>query len=198
VAQKSCIPGYDEALAREREIRESAFVSDKARIFNIEVWQITPFLLARLFRMKTPFFGHGEHSLHETLRFLWSVSTKFSQSIEDRETFIQEASLCIAAEGLENVIAEIDQFIDDAFLDAPVGGVDSVPYICSVAWMIYRMKCEPHRLTEEQAGNTPIARIYQYIKCAQFEKGDILYNAISDPVKATWLADLRDGKFNLN
>lgn len=188
---KSSIPGYDEALERERKIREEAFLSDRVSICGIEIYQVTPELLARLLRMSTPFLN-GDVKLYsdsETIRFLWALSPHFSKEQWKRDEFWKLAFSKIGDE-FGKAEDEIEEFVDDTFLDAPHSGRESVPYTCSIAWMVYKMASEPFRWDRDRTMRTPIREIYQYIRCDYLSKGVILRNAISDPVKEEWLASL--------
>lgn len=188
---KSCIPGYEEAIEEERRIRENACLGDTVSICGIKINHVTPFLLARLFRMNTPFMAGGEYSDAETIRFLWAMSVDFCTDPDKREEFILESLKRLSEFGFDLAEDEIDSFLNDTFMDAPQGGGDYAPVVSSPAWLVYKMMCKPLRWTEEKSLHTPIRRIYQYIRCHQLEKGHIIYNP-SDKLKADWSAKIRD------
>lgn len=199
MARKSCIPGYDEALAHERALREEVFAFDFDLVCGVRVLHITPQLLARLFRVNTPFLGEGECNINHVVQLLWIVSPLYSENIEARDAFIEGALPKLLEIGQEECIEDINRFLDDTFLDAPEnGGTDSVPYVCSVAWMLYKMRCEPYRIPKSEAEKMPIREIYQYIKCFKLEKGDAVYNSISDRARDEFLHSLNGTKTGEN
>lgn len=188
---KSCIPGYEDALEHERRLREEACLGDTASICGIRIHHVTPYLLARLFRMETPYMGgSGEYTEAETIRFLWAMSVEFSTDAGVRELFIAKVVKRLSETGYAQAEQEIEDFLTATFLDAPMGGVDSAPVVSSPAWMIHKMMKQYPQMTRQDASNTPIALIYQFMRCEAREKGDILYNP-SDKLKADWMAGVR-------
>lgn len=186
---KSCIPGYDDALKEERRIREEIFLDLPANICGFKIKQITPFLYARLCLMETPFLSDGEVTPREVTRFLWALSEDFSISTEDREAF-QEKAIKLLEEKWDEAYAKIEKFLDDTFMDGPRGGgAESVPYVSGIAWMVFRMECDPHRWTRNRTLHTPMREIYQYMRCADIDRGRVMYNR-SDIIKSMWLDEL--------
>lgn len=187
---KSCIPGYDEALAQERRIREEAFLGVNPRICGIEIQNVTPFLLARLNLIQSPFLIGGNPSHGQIIQFLWVLSSSFSTDSEQRDCFIENTTKLLADRWTEAEIA-IDEFIRDTFLDSPRGdGGECVPYVTGIAWLIYSMARDPFRWTRDQTLHTPLREIYQLVRCHRLDNRGILFNEISDNVKARFLDEL--------
>lgn len=186
---KSCIPGYDDALKEERKIREEVFLDLPENICGFKIKQITPFLYARLCVMETPFLSGDDVTPKEVIRFLWALSVDFSEEQEKRDAFIE--SVVKSLEGRwDEAYEAVEKFLDDTFMDGPVaGGTDSVPYVSGIAWMIFRMGCDPFRWDKERTLHTPMREIYQYMRCADIDRGRIMYNR-SDTIKARFLDDL--------
>lgn len=211
---KSCIPGYDDALREERRIREEIFLGVNPRICGIEIQNITPFLLARLSQMETPFLCGGPVNKSDIIYFLWALSPafvgekrKYPRSnffrkltfrnplgpYAQRDAFIADVSKHLSKQWKE-AEASIDEFVRDTFMDANNGGsIESVPYVTGVAWMLYKMSCEPFKWHTDRVMHTPVRFIYQLTRCHRLENGAILYNEKSDGVKARWL-DVLNGK----
>lgn len=132
----------------------------------------------------------------EIVRFLWAISPDFSPDESARDAFLQVALPVLSQAGWDSAEDEIDEFLNREFLDAPHAGKASVPYVSSVAWMVYRMSIDPFRWDKERTLKTPIREIYQYIRCDSLSKGQILRNTISDEVKEQWLATLPNARVN--
>lgn len=192
--RESCIEGFDEALALEREWRESAFLAETTTICGIRVYHVTPALLARLFRIETPFLVGGDYTLTAAIQFLWAISIDFKEDdAEALDAFIVNSVAANNPE-LPELYDAIDEYLDATFLDAHLSGKsESIPYICSVAWMVYVMACEPFKWDEQRTLKSPLRRIYQYLKCAKWAKGDIasLHNAKSQPIMDNWILQIR-------
>lgn len=189
---KSQIPGYDEGIALERKLREEIFLGIPADICGIKVNHVTPFLLARLCRMETAFLGCVQVTDAEIIRFLWALSVDFSTEADKREAFIESCVKQFGSIEYGWLKAEeaIDEFLKQTFFDGPKGGAESVPYVTSIAWLVYTMAKEPFRWTKEQTMHTPLREIYQYTRCLRLDKGGVLYNEFSDTIKAEWTGKL--------
>lgn len=140
--------------------------------------------------METPFLIGGNANATEIIRFLWALSPDFSTNRDDMDEFV-ESALKLIGENWHDAEVGIDEFISKTFLDAPRGsGGDAVPYVTGSAWMIYKMGCEPFNWLKERTLHTPVREIYQYMRCHRIDNGGILYNEISDKIKAAWLDEL--------
>lgn len=184
---KSDIPGYDDALSKERNFREEIFLDLPAKICGIYIHEVTPFLFARLCAINTPFLGQGTIFEDEIVRFLWALSVDFTTDTEKRKAFQLETTKSLAGKWKDAEL-EIDVFLEATFMDSPMGsGGDCVPYVSGIAWMIFRMGCDPFNWKKEETLHAPMRLIYQLMKCQDLERGRVLYNPISDKVKAYWL-----------
>ncbi len=189
---KSCIPGYDEALAKEALLRRSVFIGVPYGICGIPIHNITPFLLARLRVFHSAFIEGGTYDLGEVLKFLWAMSPKFSENQDEMDAFFEESAKSLAElESLSLAFDEIDQFIEETFMDGPQGGAESVPYVIGEAWMVYTFMKDPFRWTEEQALHTPYRKLFQYLRCVKLDNDQVVYNE-SDKVKDAWMLKVRE------
>lgn len=179
------IPGYDEALASERKAREEAYLDAPHFICGVRLRQITPRILARLSFAETPFIYDGRIGTEHVAQFLWACHWDYSLDIHKREEFVKS----LRHYDYPTAVAEIDEFIDDTFLDAPTGK-SGIPYYCNFAWFEYIMH-KAMGWDSEYTLNQPLRRIYQLIRCMDHERGGIMTNRLSDKVRGDWLATLR-------
>ena len=201
---------YKASLGEERQLREEIFLGVNTRICGIEIQEITPFLLARLFRMETPFLSGRTASRGEIVRFLWALCPwfvgeprKYPRSnfwrkltfrkplspFATRDAFVEDVTKSLDGRWGE-AEESIDLFIRNTFMDAPKSGGESVPYVTGIAWMLFVMAGEPFRWSEEKTLHTPLRKSYQLSRCIRISNGGILYNDISDKVKARWLDEV--------
>lgn len=178
---------YDAALAQERALREAIFLDVPYDISGIKIQNITPFLLARLLAMGTPYLDGGEYRDTDTVRFLWALSPEFCADEAKRDAFIDLAIKTI--DDIAKTEAEIEIFLKETFMDGPQGGPASVPYVSGIAWMIYAMARKPFKWKREKTLHTPLREIYQLMRCRKLDKGGIIFNE-SDKIKATWLDEV--------
>ena len=118
------IDGLPEALADERRLREEIYLDGCHWLCGIPLRQITPFLLARLFYVRTPFIGGGEVDMAAIGQFLWALhrdycAPKWSWRGRNaqRNAFLRSLRKADRWAELED---GIDAFLDATFLDAPL------------------------------------------------------------------------------
>lgn len=196
--EKLTIPGYAEALAEERKLREEIFLDVPAKLGGVLVNHITPFLLARLSQMRSPFICGGEYNDQETLRFLWALSPDFvtpeHPDCQDRITMLAALLTKRYGQCFVDVEDEIDAFVKATFMDGPMGGgSEQVPYVIGVAWQIHQMGKAPYRWHWKETLHTPLRIIFQLIRCVKLDRGDTMFNN-SDWIKDQFLKDFREGK----
>lgn len=188
---EALIPGYKEALAFEQEAREEAYLDAPAFICGVPVRQITPRLLAVLFYIRTPFLWGGMATPGHVGQFLWAIHLEYvteGPAHPKRDAFLH------SIEGMDFGKAEvaIDAFLEKTFLDAPYGGKEATPYVCSVAWIEWRMAQKPFGWAwEDRTANTPLRRIYQLIRCEDMRSGKLMVNRKSEGLRGDWLASIQ-------
>jgi len=187
VADEYEIPGYNDALAEERRIREEAFLDLPHSICGIKIHQLTPRLLTRLNLVRTPFIFGGSITDARVAQFLWILSLEYVPNSGMRDSFIESLLKSLAGD-FETAIEEIDEYLDDTFLDAPHGGgrSDEAPYVCSIAWTIYSMAKEPFRWDEARTMDTPLRKSWQLMRCRALDNGATLVNRKSDSITNEW------------
>lgn len=183
--QKSCIPGYEEALASERRERAFPFIGLKEKICGIECEYLTPRRLEWLRAYDNAFVVGGEVSTASILQFIWMVNPNFTTNKDTRDQFIKGC----ARIKVDEAPKEIDQYLDRAFLDAPTGK-PSTPYFSVAASLIYSMSRDPFRWDMERALDTPLQITYQLIKADDQFNGRSINNQRSDKIKADWQSTL--------
>ncbi len=186
------IPGLNEAYDEERRLRELVYLDAPHYICGIPLKQITPRIFARLLFIRTPFLNGGAITPAAIGHFLWACHRDFALPSgrwfrhRKRNRFLRSLRRMDFAELEEG----IDEFLDETFFDAPQGGTrDDTPYVCGIAWMEYRMTCEPFRWPSERTLETPLRRLYQLTRCDDARQGTPLFNRISDGVKDRWLTE---------
>jgi len=209
VATTWTVPGLAEALAKERRLREDAYLGHPEDVCGVKLNQITPRLLAILFRMETPFLSGGKITPEETIRFLWALSVDFTPDKKTRDKWIAAfiRRIAIGEIDWQFVYDSICEFLDATFLDAPQGK-DSTPYVCSLAWYEVSMY-DLMGWDSERTMEMPLRRIYQLMRCQQIKEGDrTIVNKLSDKANDDWmksivgdpdkLAEIQRGDITLN
>lgn len=196
------IPGYAEAVQKERELRDAAFLDVPEFILGVSVKPLTLDHLIRLNAVKSPFTIGGRLSI-ETLPidvcvFLWNISPEFREiadSGEQRKRDIaahQRFVRSLRKLDFLKAIAAIDAYIDAAFFDAPKGTRGGISYYSWIASLILSVS-KATNWDPEKIRATPVKQLWQYLRAASSAK---LFNP-SDKIRADWLAKLNAGEVSL-
>lgn len=183
-------PGYAEAVAREQQLREEAYLNAPSNICGVRVKQITPRLLGLLNVIQSPWTFGGQVTPGASIQFLWTLANDFTdRSDEMRDWFTVNFVRRITEKewDWEYVFDSIGEFVDDTFMDAPTGGTESTPYASTTAWLEVRMR-KFMGWDSETTLNTPLRRIYQLLRCEQIMDGDrTIVNKYSDAANDAWI-----------
>ncbi len=184
---------YTAALQVERRQREEVYLGLPHNICGIPCRQITPRLLAILFRLQTPFLTGGGVEPEDTLQFLWTLDRNNPMRVErnllrrsKRQQFDDFIKLGFDFDLAER---EIDRFLEMTFLDAPEGK-PSRPYVCPIAWLEYSMNGKPFMWDRERTLDTPVRIIYQLLRCRALDNGVSITNKLSDTVLQSALEEI--------
>lgn len=188
MAESSCIPKFESAIASERKDRATCLLGLSELIAGVPCVPLTPRRLEWLRAFNNPFICGGQSSRAEILRFLWFVSPEFSDSgTEKRDAFIESQLELDVLEAVEG----IGEYLDRAFLDAP-HGKPGKPYYAPTVGLYHALNASyPHgEWTLAQVLDTPLAVIYQLIKVDDIVKGCAVINRRSDEVAVKWAEQL--------
>lgn len=86
-------------------------------------------------------------------------------------------------------MAEIQEFVNLTFMDAPAGGKEEKPIASNIAWLVYRFRHDPWRMSELETSNTPLRKLYQELRCFERENDKNPANK-SDIKKSDWLGEV--------
>ncbi len=173
------IRSYLEAVSVEQTARNCIYLGVPYTLLGFEIHNITPRLMARLNGCKSPFLCGGSKRIEHVAQFIWVLSTDYAaDNHRGRKSLVTK----VEKMDLSKCCHEIMEFLDLTFLDSPTGKA-STPYASSIAWMEYRMTCEPFLWDyDTKTIDVPLRRIYQLIRCWQLEQNIKLTNRISDKI----------------
>lgn len=180
--QRDIIPGFAEAQDSERVDRSIAFIGLTELIAGVKCAPLTPFRVELLRAYGNPFIVGGIVSIESILQFLWMVNADFKLGSDYTDAFIEKH----AGLDIESARNGIDEYLDRAYLDAPSGSTEK-PFFAPAAGMVVAMSDEPFRWTMERTLATPLAVLYQLIKCRDKSQLATVINRRSDKVASDWL-----------
>jgi hypothetical protein len=178
-------PGYTRAIARAAQLEELLhdlpFLSALEKIRGISVRQLTPRMCGLLLFARSTFMYKGAvRGVDDVARFLWIVSPDYKPDQKAADRFMRKLPLIAATrEGKLYPVFRaferaIDRYVDRAFIDQPAMCANSatvfpVAYQAAIVHPIARA----YHWDEERILDTPIARLYQFLKLIQRERGAI-------------------------
>jgi hypothetical protein len=184
------IPGYAEALARERELRELAFCGACAPIAGVEVVPLTLRRLALLRLAHNPFVaGSGPIRAADAALFLWVVSSVFKPAdTAARDAFVKR----IAALPTRDVQAGIYEYLHLAFFDLDAGSNQTSAPIASFEASVVHTLAKEYGWTRDAILDLSLAEISQYLRLIDASRGSPVVNPTSDGVKMKWLESVNN------
>lgn len=183
---------WNEAGYKESCIREFAFLNITHEIAGVEVNPLTPLHFMLLDFVDSPFINPKDNiEIGAVFQFLYIVSPQYKKKdVYHYQKFVEKN----AAIDLQKAVAEICEYIEEAFLDAPpeVAGnknSNSRPY---TAWIVpyIDMLAQQYGWDDEYIIRLPFARLFQYAKAidsrrmAEAGQHSIMFNKYSDTAKA--------------
>jgi len=198
------IPGYREALKREREARSAAWLGGTQELCGEQVLPLTMrrvVLLERAmngFVVPCRFFNSDEAAAH-ALQVIYYCKPGFREPKGTRRPFwatvaenIRIARLTqrvMRRNSAVEVITEVREWMDDAFADAPGGGGDGPDHPIA-SWPAYIMDCLAaggYRFGADEALDMPLTRLWQLCRVGLKRAGAQFSNK-SDELAANYLA----------
>jgi hypothetical protein len=205
------IPGYVEALARERFLRDAAFLGVSETVYGFELKPLTlrHWLIMRI--ANSPLIGDGTPSPVQLAQFLWSVSTEYSLEDSARRAFLKRCRKFQpptppwffetkrwrkrfngAMIEMAKCLTAVRAYIDEATMDAPPRRQSlafTPDYYSEVAFWVGLFG---HSFHPDAILDMPLKVLYQLYKEALDSRSagnktkPIMFNPISERVRNEW------------
>jgi hypothetical protein len=189
---------YAEAVERENDVRDLAFLGQPESIFGVEVRPLTSRHILWLQLTRSPLLTGAPVELpmvpgiiaqflriiinHENTK-TQNSKLKTQNSFKLIDSFIAKS---IKGKKLPELVMAIKGHLDEAFMDAP-GGKPSRAYYSRITPLVHFL-CSEENLTIEQALDTPLKVVFQLMKvCRQQNNPKCLLFNPSDNITAQWL-----------
>ena len=181
------IPGYKEAVERENDVRDNAFLGLNESVAGVEVKPLTPNMFLLLDGISSPFVCGGTPLPEDVAVALWIVSPRYRAS--DRKA----RNLFIRLSGKLDYITTRQAFysyVSDSFIDSP--GVSKSTRSATASWVasLVDILASEYSWTEERILSISLKRIFQYLKLIQLRHDPkaTMFNK-SDELRSKWLAE---------
>lgn len=207
------IPGWREAVERENNVREQAFLDAPEFICGIEVRPFSIRHFTLLTAIRSPFLCSSPVRAEDIALFFWVVSPEYKQAIVLHDRLFPWSKRLAGAvlwvlryrfvrslRGISPIDATrgIMDYVNEALLDAPRGSQDDAeePGYWSAQAGIVGLLCAELGFSEAEAMSLPTKRAFQYLKFARkrLNPETHLFNPLSGDVLAKWLESLNRKK----
>ena len=183
------IPGYAEAVAKERESRDVPFLDIRETLLGVPVKPFSPIALLRLDLAGSPFvIGLSNIASHiDVAAFVWCVSARYQLPTESGAAFNRWRTVRkLRKVQLGSARDSIHEFVESAMQDSPGrrgdGGQSCASWISGI---VHRLASQ-YGWTREYIVALPFLEIWQYLyhirrdedpKAVGFNQSDALINA---------------------
>lgn len=154
------IPGYREAISKEREARDLVFLGVGQSLCGLEVNPLTPIALLRLDAVENAFAVGVEPSAVDVAQFIWCVSPEYNPKARfKRWSTVRK----LRRVKLEDACREIDEYLKLSFMDAPARTNQAASsYTSWIASLVHRM-ASSYGWSQQQVLDCPFRALWQYI-----------------------------------
>lgn len=158
------IPGLSEAVKRETDARDAAFLDLTTGICGVQIRQMTPEDLLILDGLDNPMVQGGPILPNKLAEFLWRMSPQSTKPFHTiRRFFFYQL---VRMKNYHKSVESVRKYIEVTFQDSPSGGSGGKvrPYAGWLAQMVSHLARE-FGWSEKQILRTPLRRLFQYEKC---------------------------------
>lgn len=161
------IPGYAEAVARERNNRVFPLLGINDLINGIDVLPLTPMHLVLLEGCDSPFlYGRGDWSEKRIEQFLWIVRPEYTTDKTVRDRFFSEHAGKFTPDTSQEILAYLDRHLQDAPANDAVSGESKSYYSWCAA--LVDILASRYGWEIEYIMSRPVALLYQLVDAAGF------------------------------
>lgn len=163
------VPGLAEALAWEERTREEAYLGLCAPIAGVPVKLLTLRRLTFLLRARSAFFFGRPAGPEDVSQFLWIVSPRFRpRDLDGRALFLADLCAGDALVDLASTVAQIGDYLDAAFGDAPAveeksGSQGNLPVTSFAAALVDTLARE-YGWSRREIMRSPLSVLYQQLR----------------------------------
>lgn len=158
---------FEEAVKRDSDVRDAAFLELTTNICGIEIRQMTPRDFLILDGIGSPLlYGLKEWATLENVAdFLWLMSASYRSGKWPAFWFARRCRKVNFGEATEGIM----RYVEDTFQDAPGGKLErSNPFASPVAHWVHRFATE-YGWPWREIIHTPFKILFQQMKCIRFE-----------------------------
>jgi hypothetical protein len=177
-----------DAIRREQRLRNAAYLRTHEIICGERVKNLTPYLMAVLSAIESPFLCGGGISHAHCSQFIWAIHESYLTP--GWHANWRKSNICkrLASYSLPNKVEAIQAFLDITFLDGEKRiGKQERQIVSDCGWLVYRFHESPWNYSEETTLHTPIRILYQELRAWTRFHTDIHVANQSDIKISDWM-----------
>lgn len=176
------IPGYAEAVLRERMLRDAAFLglSETVGPFELRPLTLRGYLVLQMAR--SPLLHHATPSREQLVQFLWAQSVDYKPGRKGRFArwlFMRKCRKHLATfTESARIIGACHAYIDEAMMDAPPRQRDGNYHKSYYSEVCFWVKLFEWHYTDAQVLDMPLKTLHQFrnAKLQSVDSKSILFN----------------------
>ena len=207
------IPGFQAAVKKERFLRDAAWL-DANDILCGEI--VVPLSMRRMIWLEQAHNGficpwrweNDDELIGHALALVWFLRPQFRPPSVGETSFIKswvqattEHRFRVRVLGRMDpraLVEEVEEFLADAFMDAPTGGngsnISGASYAAWPAYVFDKFADAGLTHTPDQILDMPIKRLWQHMRVALARCNDVKLSNPSDEIAVEHIAKLNKGK----
>lgn len=183
---------HQRAIKREQRLRNASYLGVYELVCGERVKNLTPYLLAVLSAIESPFICGGAITRQHCAQFVWAIHWNFAAT--GIRAWWQKRALVkrLDAITLDKQIAEISAYLDITFLDSEKGGEkEDRSIVCNTGWIVYRFHESPWNYPQEKTLHIPIRILNQELRAWTRFNTDKHVTNPSDSIISDWMAEVK-------
>ena len=197
------VPGYREAVQRERALRDSAFLDTEEQLCGVTVKPLSLRKLIELERAHNGFicpwrWASDAEVIGHAMALIYFCQPNFRPPAESFWSLYlhgyRKHKFCVGLlrrlPPLE-IIKAVRQWLDDAFMDAPSGGGDNIAsqsYASYPAYIMDKFGEAGLTYTPDQIMDMPLRRLWQHWRVAVARCNDMKLSNPSDEIAVAFIS----------
>jgi hypothetical protein len=203
--EKVVIPGYAEAVRKESQVRDTAFLDGLEAVCGVGV---RPICLRRLIWLEqarnglvVPWrFDTEEELLAASLQVVYFCRPEFSPPASAEYSFVRAFMegcrqnrffrRVLGSNTNKDIIEEVRQWLADAFMDAPAGSATALApsYAGYPAYIVDKFAEAGLPFSYAEIMDMPLKRLWQHWRVAMKRCSDVALTNPSDDIRVAYLA----------
>jgi len=200
------IPGFRDACKREAAVRRAAWCHAHTQIAGVRVRLLTLRDMVLLEEMGNGFFNpwrfdSDEEFFGHCAQLVWWLSdcpkpkTSETRWLQPKVAYMRTRLLRFLSDRPQQLAADVRQYLEDSFLDAPKGAAgNGQPIAAAPAYIMDTLAAGGYAMPQDEVLDMPVTRLWQLLRVAARRVFGMPATNYSDQLACEYLAQLNQGE----